>query len=116
VSAFSAARLQEAREVGALAQLWDAQFDGAGARLPDAIAVAVALSDTIGALLAVSGAGQAFDLQLHQPLGRKSDHLAQKIGIRALLDLRPQVHHLVGHRWFLGQVGCHNPILPANRR
>jgi hypothetical protein len=26
-----------------------------------------------------------------------------------LLDQRPQVHHLVGHRWFLGQVWCSQP-------
>ena len=26
-----------------------------------------------------------------------------------LLDQRPQVHHLVAHRWFLGQVWCSQP-------
>jgi hypothetical protein len=35
------------------------------------------------------------------PLGGKSDHLAQQIGIGGLFHERAQVHHLVGHRWFL---------------
>ena len=109
-------RLQEAREVAALAQLGDAQLDRAGAGLPVAVAVAVALGQPLGALLAVAGAGQLADLQLHQPLGGKADHLAQQIGVGGLLHQRPQAHHLVGHRWFLGQVGVRNPTLPANRR
>ena len=66
------ARLQEARKVAALAQLRDAQLDRAGARLPDPVAVAVALDKPLGALLAIAGAGQALDLQLHQPLRRQS--------------------------------------------
>ncbi|MGY4299186.1 hypothetical protein ACVWXN_007281 [Bradyrhizobium sp. i1.4.4] len=83
-----AARLQEAREVGALAQLGNAQFDRAGAGLPDPVAVAVALGQTLGGLLAIGRAGLAFDFQLHQPLGGKADHLAQQIGIRGLLHER----------------------------
>ena len=109
-------RLQEAGEVAALPQLRDAQLDRAGARLPVALAIAVALGQPLGALLAVAGAGQAAHLQLHQPLGGKADHLPQKIGVGGLLHQRPQVHHLVGHRWFLGQVGVCNPTLPKNRR
>jgi hypothetical protein len=41
-------RLQKAREVGALAQFRDAKFDRAGAGLPDPIAVAVTLDQTLG--------------------------------------------------------------------
>ena len=111
-----AARLQEAREVAALAQLGDAQLDRAGARLPVAVAVAVALGQPLRALLAIAGAGQAAHLQLHQPLGGKADHLAQQIGVGGLLHQRAQVHHLVGHRWFLESGWCRNPTLPANRR
>ena len=48
-----AARLQEAGEVGALPELGDAQLDGAGARLPVAIPVAVALCQPLRALLAI---------------------------------------------------------------
>src|SRR5262249_30109174 len=104
-----APRLQEAREVGALAQLRDAQLDSAGARLPAAVTVPVALGETLGALLAVGRPGQALDFELHQPLGRKADHLTQKIGIRRLLHERAQVHHLVGHRWFLESGWCSQP-------
>jgi hypothetical protein len=49
-------------------------------------------------------------------MGRKPDHLAQQVGVGGLLDQRAKVHHLVGHRWLLGQVGVCNPILPAIRR
>jgi hypothetical protein len=72
---------EEAWEVAALAQLGDAQLHGAGARLPKAIAVAVALDQSLGALLAVNGAGQLLHFQLHQPLGSEADHVAQQIGV-----------------------------------
>ena len=103
------ARLQEAREVAALAQLRDAQLDRAGARLPDPVAIAVALVDPLGAALAMGGAGQPLDLQLHQALGGEADHLAQQIGVGALLQQRAKVHHLVGHRWVLGSVDGSRP-------
>src|SRR5215204_5058962 len=109
-------RLQEPGEVAALAQLGDAQLDHAGARLPDAVAIAVGLGKPIGALLAEAGASQASDFQLHQPLSGKADHLAQQIGVGGLLHKRAQVHHLVGHRWFLESGWCRNPTLPANHR
>jgi hypothetical protein len=54
-----APRLEQAGEVGALAQLRNAQLDGAGPRLPEAITIAVALREPLGALLAVAGPGQA---------------------------------------------------------
>ena len=93
------ARLQEAWEVAAFSQFGDAQLDRAGAGRPIALAVAVALRQPLGALLAIAGAGHAADLQLHQPLGGKADHLAQQIGVGRLLDQALQVHDLVGHRW-----------------
>jgi len=46
--------------------------------LPDPVAVAVALSETLGVLLALSRPGLAFDFQLHQTLGGKADHLAKQ--------------------------------------
>jgi hypothetical protein len=92
-------RLEEAREVAALAQLGDAQLDRPGPGLPVAIAIAVTLGQTMGTLLPVRRAGQRADLQLHQPLGGKGDHIAQKIGVGGLLHERAQVHHLFGHRW-----------------
>jgi hypothetical protein len=57
-----------------------------------------------GATFAVAGASPALNLQLHKPLRRKADHLAQQIGIRTLLQERLKAHHLVGHRRVLGSV------------
>src|SRR6478752_1244451 len=99
-----AARLQEDREVAALAQLGDAQLYGAGACRPQPVPVAVALVDPLRAALAMGGAGQPLDLQLHQALGSEADHFAQKIGVGALFQKRAKGHHLVGHRWILGSV------------
>src|SRR3546814_2830065 len=70
--------LQEGREVAPLAQLGNPQFDRAGTGLPVPVAVAVAMVTPFGAALAMAGAAQALALQLHQPLGRKADHLAQE--------------------------------------
>jgi hypothetical protein len=44
-------------------------------------------------------------------VGGKADHLAQQIGIWGLLYERAQVHHVVGHRWFLESGWCRNPNL-----
>ena len=57
-------------EVRALAQLRDAQLDRAGANL----SAAVALGQTVRALLAVAGSGQAGHLR--QALGRNADRSA----------------------------------------
>ena len=92
------ARFEKAGKVAALAQFGDAQFDRAGAGLPVAIAIAVALDEPVGGFLAVRGARQAANLHLHQPPGGIGDHVAQNIRIRGLLDQRAQVHHGIGHR------------------
>jgi hypothetical protein len=85
------------------------QLNRAGAGLPDPVAVAVALGQAFGALLFVGRPGLAFHFQLHQALGGKADHLAQQIGVGGLLYERAQVHHVFGHRWFLGCVGVSQP-------
>ena len=100
-----AARLQEAGEVAALAQLRNAQLDGSGPRLPDTVAIAVALDKPVWRALAMRGSCEAGHLHLHQPFGGEADHLPQNIGIRRLLNQRAQAHHVVGHRWFPGCVG-----------
>src|SRR6266481_5899091 len=79
----STARLEEAREVAALAQLRDAQLHRPGAGFPIAVAIPVAVGDPIGGAFAVRRAGQALDLQLHQAMRGKADHLAQQISIGA---------------------------------
>ena len=68
-------RLEKAREIAALAQLGNAQLHRSGARLPVAVAVAVALSQAIGRTFAMRRARAALNIQLHQPLGREADHL-----------------------------------------
>src|SRR5438128_1598967 len=66
------------------------------------VSVAIAVIDAVGAALAMRGTRQTFDFELHQALRGKTHHLAQQIGIRALLQQRAQAHHLVGHRRVLG--------------
>lgn len=90
--------MRQAGEVAAFAQLGDAQLDRAGAGLPVTVAIAVALGEPPGVLLAEGRAGQSADFQLHQPLGGEADHLAQNVGVGGLLHERAKVHHLVGHR------------------
>ncbi|KAJ8138817.1 hypothetical protein OY671_007970, partial [Metschnikowia pulcherrima] len=92
------ARFEEAGEITALPELGDAQLDGAGTGLPIAIPIAVASNAALDILLAVRSAGQPTHFQLHQPLRGKADHVAQKIGVRALPHKRSQVHHVIGHR------------------
>ena len=76
----------------------------AGPRLPVPVAIAVALGEPVGRALAKAGAGLGADLHLHQPLGGEGDHVAQDVGVGGLLHERAKVHHLVGHRGFLGCV------------
>ena len=57
------------------------------------------------------------EVLLKGPLGGKADHLAQQIGIRRLLNKRPQVHRIVGHRSsFRFWVGVSNQTLTGKRR
>jgi hypothetical protein len=109
-------RLQKAREVGALAQLGNAQLNRAGAGLPGPVTVAVALHQALGALLAVTGAGEGADLQLHQPFGGKADHLTQQVGVRVFSTSARRfiISSVIGGS--SNQVGCRNPTLPTNHR
>jgi site-specific DNA recombinase len=93
---------KEAREVAALAELRNAQLDRAGAGLPIALAVAVAMGEAVGGASAVRRTGEALDLQLHQALRGEADHLAQEVSIGGLLQQLTQAHSLVGHRRVLG--------------
>jgi hypothetical protein len=45
----------------------------------------------------------------NQPLGGKTDHLAQDVGVAGLLHKRAKAHHLIGHRRFLGRLGVSQP-------
>src|SRR4029077_5752743 len=92
---------KKAREIAALSELGDAQLHRAGPRFPVALPVAVALGQSQRVLLAIGRPGAGPYFHLHQSLGGKADHLAQQIRIGALLYERAQVHHVIGHRWFL---------------
>ena len=84
MSAFSAVRqaLQEAREIGALAQLGMVRVPHpARPRVPGRFAIAVTPVEAIGTAQARWHAGQGFDLELHHPFGRKGQHLTHKVGI-----------------------------------
>src|SRR6185312_16035006 len=108
----------DARNAGYIAKLARVWKDGTSVNAPRtiAVAIAVALHQALNAFLAVARARHGADLQLHQTLGRKTDHLAQQIRIRGLLHERAQVHHLVGHRWLLESGWCRNQTLPTNHR
>ena len=99
-----AAGLQEGREVAAFPQLGNAQLHRAGTRLPQPIAIAIALGDPLRTALAMGGTGHAFDLKGHQALGGEANHLPQQIGVGTLFQKRAKAHHLVGHRWILSSV------------
>ncbi len=92
------ARLQKTGKIAALAQLRDAQFHRARPGVPVALAVAVALRQPFGGLLAIARPGQRTNLQRHQTLRRKTDHLPQHVGVRGLLKQGIQAHHRFGHR------------------
>src|SRR5208282_3502922 len=62
------ARIEKAGKIRALAQLWDAQLDRAGSRLPVAVAISVALIDPLRRALPARRARERANLQLHQPL------------------------------------------------
>jgi hypothetical protein len=107
------ARLQETREIASLPELGDVQIDRPGAGLPRPVAVPVALRQPVPRALAIGGAGQALHLELHQPLGGKADHLAQEIGVAALLQQGAKGDPVVGHRGDLRSgVAGRNPTLP----
>jgi hypothetical protein len=61
----------------------------------------------------MGGAGQPLDLQLHQALGGEADHLAQKIGIRALFQKRAKGHISSVIAGSSNQGGCCNPTLSS---
>ena len=106
-------RLQEGGEVAAPPQLRDPQLDSAGAGLPVAVAIAVALVAPFGGALAMRRTTELLGLEFHQPLRRKADHLAQKTGVRTLLKQFTKGDLVIGHRRGprVGVAGC-NPTLP----
>ena len=79
-------RLEEAGEVAALPQLWDLEFDAAGARLPEALSVAVPAIRPVLSPLAVGGPGPLLDLELHEPIDDVCQELADDVVPGPLLN------------------------------
>jgi hypothetical protein len=76
------ARLKDAREVAALADLGNLQLDLTRARVPAPGAIAVAMRRAIlGPALAALGPDQLRDLELHQLRRDRPDRLADHIGM-----------------------------------
>ena len=98
------ARMQEAREVAALAQLRDLKLDLPGARVPRPRPIAVALRHALAGDLTELGADLPGDLGLHQLGDHPRDALAHDIGVLAAHQL---VDHLrSGHPPLLGHRGA----------
>lgn len=98
------ARLQERREVRALAQLGDAQLERAKTRVEAALAVTVAVIETFCRALVPAGPDQPLDIGFHQDLQYRLRNGSQEITIAALLQQLDKRHSVVGHR--VPRVGC----------
>lgn len=104
------ARLQEAREIAALADLGDLQLDLASPGVPPPGAIPVAMRRPILTALTVLGADQIGDLSLHHLLRHHLDRFADHVGVLIaqhlpddLLDRHP-AHS--GHRWPPCRLDC----------
>ena len=93
---------EEAGKVRPLAKLGDAKLHRPRSRLPVAVAVAIALDQSFGVLLAVGGPGQRPYLQRHEPFGGVPDHLTQQVRIGRLLTEALKCNSLFGHRSLSG--------------
>jgi hypothetical protein len=92
------AGLEERREVAALAQLGDAQLQGAEAGVQGPVAIAVAVVEPVDRALVPRGADQALDVGLHQQLQHRLGNGAQEVAFSGLLHELGQGHPLLGHR------------------
>src|SRR5713226_2922391 len=86
-----AARLQEAWEVGALAELGDLQLQGADAGIPLPVSIAVAIGGPARRALVWLGPDEVSHFGVHQLLREQPHAVTQEVGIRALLRLVEQV-------------------------
>jgi hypothetical protein len=103
------ARLEEAREVAAVADLGDREADRPHTGIPAPLAVPVAAREpSVGCPLAVGDSGQLGHLGLHRRLGEDPDPLAEEVGVALGPRLAQQVEHghpVIGHHVLLLVVG-----------
>jgi len=90
------ARLQEAREVAALAQLGDGQFDLADPGVPSPWAISVAVGEAVRGALTELGADPCGDVALHELSGHPGHRLAEHVSV------------LVGQQ-LVGKLGSSHP-------
>jgi hypothetical protein len=102
------ARLQERREVAALAQLGDGQLDRADPGVPLAGAVAVAVGGPLQAALAELGADLVADLGVHELAGHPGHAGQQHVGVLVMEELVGKLGS--GHPGPLG----HRGVLPSS--
>jgi hypothetical protein len=105
------ARLEEGREVRALAELGDLEPDPSRPGVPGSLAIAIALVAAARAALAMTGAAQPLDLGRHQPFGGVAEKLADQIAIGPLLDQLEKGHPVGGHRRLRVGSSLANPTL-----
>jgi hypothetical protein len=91
------ARLQERWEVATLTQLRDLHVHGAGADIPEPLAIAVAAILAFGAAFTVGGGADVLDVHVHHALHDVLDHFSQKIGIRPHFQELGQCNARLGH-------------------
>jgi hypothetical protein len=109
-------RLEEARQVRAVADARDGQLDRPDPGVPAPLAIAVAVGQaTLRVTLALGHPGQLADLGLHDRLGQDPDALAQDVDVTAgarLAQRLEQGHAVVGHR---GVPPCRRFLSPKTR-
>jgi hypothetical protein len=103
-------RLEQGREVRAVADARDRELDRADPGVPAPVAVSVAAGEAaLGVPLAVGQPGELGDLGLHHRLGEHPHALAQEVGIPVgdrLAHRLEQRDPVLGHRGVLRVVGC----------
>jgi hypothetical protein len=91
-------RLQEGREVAALAQPGDPQLQAAQAGVQRPVAVAIAVGRPIAAAFVPPGADQALHVGFHQHLHHRLRHAAQEVAISGFGQQLGQGYRRFGHR------------------
>ena len=99
------ARLEEAREVGALPQLRDAQVQRAEPGVERTVAVAVAIGDAPLGTLVTPGADHALHIGLHDQLQHRLGDGSEEVPFVVLLQKLGQGHDGLGHRGLRSMVG-----------
>ncbi len=90
--------LQEGREVGPLAQLGDAELQGAQPGVERPLPVAITVVEPLGRALVPAGADQALHIGLHQELQHGLGHGPQEVALAGLLQQLRQWQSVLGHR------------------